>query len=198
MVLLTDFISLVRTLSRSFRKPSMPNIVLCLILYLSFMWYSLWRQWKLDIWDCRGIGLNWFFFYSKIKWKEAFWKVQKSYSFLQHTGIFSALFFKDSYPYGFVYVCVYERLSIRLDSTIGRFESDCWKVSIMSKRGLPNKFLTCAFPFAVLHRIHHSHFQITSVYMVSPSHFHFVVAKPSRVEACKREGTHAVLISNKL
>lgn len=37
--LLTDLISLVRIL-RSFRKPTMPNIVLCLILYLSFPWYS--------------------------------------------------------------------------------------------------------------------------------------------------------------
>lgn len=157
MVLLTDFISLVRTLSRSFRKPTMPNIVSCLILYLSFMWYSLWRQWKLDIGECRGTRLNWFF-YSKIKRKEAFWNVQKSYSFLQHKGMFSALFFKVSYLYGFVYVCVYERLSIHLDSTIGRFKSDSWKVSIMSKQGIPNKFLTCAFPFAVLHHIHHSHF----------------------------------------
>lgn len=39
VLLATDLISLVRTLG-SFRKPNMPNIVLCLILYLSFIWYS--------------------------------------------------------------------------------------------------------------------------------------------------------------
>lgn len=158
MVLLTDFISPVRTLSRSLRKPTMPNIVSCLLLYLSFMWYSLWRQWKRHMRPQRNQAELGWFFCSKIKWKEAFWNAQRSYSFLQHKGIFSALFFEDSYLYGFVYLCVYKRLSIHSDSMISRFKSDSWKVSIMSKQRIPNKFLTCAFPFAVLHHIHHSHF----------------------------------------
>lgn len=54
VMLVTDSISLVRT-RRSFRKPTIPDIVLCLILYLSFIWYSCWRQWKLDLWEYRRI-----------------------------------------------------------------------------------------------------------------------------------------------
>lgn len=47
------------------------------------------------------------FFSSKIEWKEIFWKVPKSYSFLQHKGMVFALFFKGSYLYGIVYLWIY-------------------------------------------------------------------------------------------
>lgn len=68
--------------------------------------------------------------------------------------MFSALFFKVSYVCQFVHACVYERLSIHMG--LADLKVTAGKYLIMSKQGIPSKFLTCAFPFAVLYHMHHT------------------------------------------